>query len=727
MATVYLARDLRHERRVALKVVREELAATLGRERFLHEIRTTARLQHPHILPLLDSGETDGRLFYVMPFVDGETLRARLNRERSLSLVEVVQLVNQVAGALESAHRTGIIHRDIKPENILLKDGLPLLADFGIAVALEHAGSTRLTSTGTSIGTPDYMSPEQALGEHLDPRSDQYSLACVVFETIAGHPPFRANTSFATISAHVNEPPPLVTSARGSVSSAIATAIQKALAKKPIDRFASVTEFAAALTSANETSTREAQRPRTQEQKAIAVLPFDSLSPDPADAYLAEGLTEEITADLARLRALRVTARNSAVAAKARTRDVREIARLLNTRYVLEGSVRRAGSALRITAQLIDGETDAHLWSEKYNGTMDDVFAMQEGISRTIVDALALQLSAEERRDLEAHPIDDLLTYQLYLRVRHCFKHTSKESLAQARELLERAIARSGDNHLLLGAFGVLEVYEYSLGLDATDTALRRADEYATRALALNPTSAEGLYAKAIVAEKTSLARSVAYLEKSVTAEPMSDAMAGLAFGLAIRGEEAKAAEYARRAVQIDPLSPLVMSWSALAAWYSNLAPQAIARMDAALTVVPPNGFTAWMGAYLMAITGNTDRAFELSELGAKSDEGLVPTFCALLTAALRHHSMPAMSAANRRVLRGDPHGSQILAELYAAGGAHADAYEWLRNAIAAGVCNVRYMTTQSPFLAVLRGEAEFDALMMQARAHASEVSLRRS
>ena len=332
MATVYLAHDVRHQRQVAIKVLRDHLAATLGPERFLQEIRTTARLQHPHILPLLDSGEAAGQLFYVMPYVSGETLRARFERERTLPVNEVVRLTTQLASALESAHRAGVIHRDIKPENILLSDGLPLIADFGIAVAVAQAVDERLTATGSAIGTPAYMSPEQVLAAGpVDARSDQYSLACIVFEAIAGHPPFRAASAFATMTEHINGPIPTLTSPAAAVPPGIVNAVRRALAKQPSERFANVADFADALTAAVE-RTSAVTAIEGREEKSIVVLPFDNLSPDAGDAYLADGLTEELTADLARIRALRVTARNSAVAAKARTRDVREIARLLGTR-----------------------------------------------------------------------------------------------------------------------------------------------------------------------------------------------------------------------------------------------------------------------------------------------------------------------------------------------------------------------------------------------------------
>jgi serine/threonine-protein kinase len=714
MAVVYLAHDVRHDRHVALKVLRDEVGAALGPERFLQEIRTTARLQHPHILPLLDSGEADGRLFYVMPYVAGETLRERLEREHTIPIPEVARLTSQLAAALESAHRRGVIHRDIKPENILLTEGLPLLADFGIALAVQHAGGDRLTTVGVSLGTPAYMSPEQVVAtREIDGRTDLYSLACIVFEAIAGRPPYRGATPFATMAEHVSAAIPPLTSPAAPVPPALANAVRRALAKDPGDRFATVSAFADAVTAAVAASRSAGS---STNEKSIVVLPFDNLSADPNDAYLAGGLTEELTADLARVGALRVTARNSAVAAKERTRDVREIAKLLGTRYVLEGSVRRAGNALRITAQLIDGETDAHLWSEKYGGTMDDVFAMQERISRMIVDALAVTLSATERSDLEARPIANLEAYQLYLQVRQCLQNPLRESIERARGLLVSALRLTGENHVLIGLQGVVEVMEFSLGYGTADS-LTRADASASRSLGLHPRSAPGLYAKAMVAEKSNLAVSVHYLRQAAAADPASTAMGLLAIGLAVRGED-DALQCARWAAERDPLSPVVLGWAAMAAWYSAALSDAIAWADATVRIAPDSPWTCVTAGYVLAGAGKTYEALALLDRGsAATGEPFFVGFCTVLAQAMRRQPVAHLDPALTAPLRLDPHGSQILAEVYAFGGDRHESLGWLRNAVSLGVVNAAYMAERSPFLAPLRGDPEFEAVVAEARA----------
>jgi serine/threonine protein kinase len=248
MATVYLAQDLKHDRHVALKVLKPELAAVIGASRFLVEIKTTANLQHPHILSLHDSGEVDGSVFYVMPYVDGESLRDRLNREKQLPIGDAVRIAGEAADALGYAHKQGVIHRDIKPENILLHGGHALVADFGIALAASKTAGNRMTETGMSLGTPTYMSPEQAMGERtVDARTDVYALGCVLYEMLTGEPPFTGPTAQSIVAKVLTDEPRPASELRRTVPPNVEGAIRTALEKLPADRFATMAEFAAAL------------------------------------------------------------------------------------------------------------------------------------------------------------------------------------------------------------------------------------------------------------------------------------------------------------------------------------------------------------------------------------------------------------------------------------------------------------------------------------------------
>ena len=523
MAVVYLARDRKHDRPVAIKILRPEIVAGQAAQRFLLEIQILARLQHPHILALLDSGATEEappRPFYVMPYVDGETLRQRLTREGPLP---VGGGAPPGAGDRRSAPlrpREGLIHRDVKPENVLLSQGHALVADFGIARAAGVAAGDRLTRTGLSMGTPAYMSPEQAEGEReVDARADQYSLACVLYELLAGQPPFTGPTAVAVLSRQVLDPVPPLTTLRPGVPGSVRRAIERALSKVPADRFATVLEFLAALEAP--------EAPAAAPKKAIVVLPFANLSPDPDNAYFADGLMEEVIADLSRVRALTVISRTSSVKLKETGWDLRRIGRELNVRYALEGSVRRAGSTLRITAQLIDIETDAHLWAEKYSGTVDDVFDLQERLSRQIVEALRITLSPPEDREIAERPIADIRAFEYYQRARQEYYRYTAEGMVAARALAEHGLAVVGPNEALYGILGT--VYAWSpifLGGDE-ETTLREAEACARRAFELNPESAQGLSIMGQVAYRRGQAgEAVRLLTQACAADPNNpDAM----------------------------------------------------------------------------------------------------------------------------------------------------------------------------------------------------------
>src|SRR5438132_1381929 len=360
-ATVYLAQDLKHGRSVAVKVLRPELAAALGAERFLREIEIAARLTHPHILPLHDSGEAAGFLYYVMPFVQGESLRDRLHREPQLPIDEAVKIAREVATALSYAHSQDVVHRDIKPENILLSGGEAVVADFGIARAIVAAGAEQLTDTGLAVGTPGYMSPEQATGaEHLDGRSDVYSLGCVLYEMLAGHPPFLGTTAQEILARHTLDPVPPLRTIRPELPAAVDRAVGKALAKAPADRFATAAPFVESMTQASTPPSfaRRAARPAVfvaagvaalvtgyvlltrrsgssdEPGPSIAVLPFKNIGGDVNNEPFSDGMTDEITTALGKVEGLRVAARSVAFRFKGKNVVPEEIGRQLHVLYL---------------------------------------------------------------------------------------------------------------------------------------------------------------------------------------------------------------------------------------------------------------------------------------------------------------------------------------------------------------------------------------------------------
>jgi serine/threonine protein kinase/Tfp pilus assembly protein PilF len=487
MATVYQAEDLRHHRQVAVKVLRPELGALLGPDRFAREIRIAAALNHPHILPLHDSGEVDGHLFYVMPCVRGGSLRERLRRDPRLPVDEAIAIVRQVAAALDHAHAHGLVHRDIKPENILLHEGEAVVTDFGIALAAGSAPGERLTATGLMVGTPEYMSPEQAAGERtLDARSDVYSLACVLYELLAGEPPHTGASAKSVIARRFTEPPPRVRRVRPEVPTAVDEAIARALAVDPGDRLAGAAAFADALL-AREAPARPPRLP------SVAVLPFRNLSPDPENEFFADGITEDVIAQLSKIRSLKVISRGSVMRFKGREQSLREVGIALDVGTLLEGSVRRAGSRVRIVAQLMDAETDRHLWSETYDRELTDIFAIQSDVALHIAEALQAELTQDERSRIGVEPTEDVEAYRLYLLGRSCLLRWTTDGVEQGIGYLRQAVARDPEYALAHAtlAYAYIEIALGMVGTLPATEAMERARAAVGRALALDPGLAE--------------------------------------------------------------------------------------------------------------------------------------------------------------------------------------------------------------------------------------------
>jgi eukaryotic-like serine/threonine-protein kinase len=482
MATVFLAQDVKHDRPVALKVLHPELAASLGPDRFLREIKLAARLQHPHVLTVLDSGDANGRLWFTMPFVEGESLRDRLRRERQLPVDDALRIAREAAQALQYAHDHGVVHRDIKPENLMLtRDGNTLVADFGIARALGAAGEDRLTETGLAIGTPAYMSPEQAAGDRgLDARTDIYSLAAVLYEMLAGEPPFTGATTQAMLVRRLTEPPPSVRTTRPNVPESVDQAIRKSLAPVAADRFGTMAQLGqvlqggsaaiptgertAAVPASGNPSTATAapsaaaaalsaapgrrrvpvaaaamliglligggalfawrrSHPESAEaggEKRIAVLPFQNLG-DSADAYFADGMTDAVRGKLTALPSMRVTGSNSSGQYKGTTKTPREIGRELGVDYLLVGKVRWAklpggASRVQVSPELIDVATADARWQRPFDASLTDVFQVQADIAGQVASALDVEIGSRQQQALAVRPTANLAAYDLFLK-----------------------------------------------------------------------------------------------------------------------------------------------------------------------------------------------------------------------------------------------------------------------------------------------------------------------
>jgi serine/threonine protein kinase/tetratricopeptide (TPR) repeat protein len=494
MATVYLARDLKHHRAVAVKVLRPELAGAIGPERFLREIEIAAGLSHPHILPLFDSGSLDGLLYYVMPYVEGESLRQRLDRERQLPIEDALRITREVGDALGYAHSLGFVHRDIKPENILLSHNHAVVADFGIARAINAAGGGKLTETGLTLGTPSYMSPEQAAGDTaLDGRSDLYSLGCVLYEMLVGDPPFLGHSPQQILARHVLDPVPPPRTVRTTVPLAVERAMLQALAKAPADRYATMLMFAEAL-GASVVSAPEVTvvlRPAPPAQ-SIAVLPFVNLSGDPENEYFGDGLAEELLNLLGRVNGLRVASRTSAFLFKGTKTDLRTIGQTLNVQHVLEGSVRKAGTRIRVSVHLTGAAEGYDLWSARYDRELKDVFEIQDEIARTIVQALQIRLTGEQAQRLDKRGTADPEAYDSYLKGRHHWNNRPL-GIPKAVEYFKQAVAK--DPGYALAYTGLADCYGSMGGWESNAMAPHEAWPQASaavrRALELDETLGE--------------------------------------------------------------------------------------------------------------------------------------------------------------------------------------------------------------------------------------------
>ena len=587
MATVYLAHDLKHDRDVAIKVMRPEVAQTLGADRFLREIRLAAKLAHPHILPLYDSGEADGALYYVMPCIEGRSVRDRLNEAKLLPVGEAVRIAAEVAGALDYAHRHGIVHRDIKPENIMLQDGHALVADFGIGKALSVVEGETFTQTGVSVGTPAYMSPEQAAGDSVDGRSDVYSLGCVLYEMLVGEQPFTGPTVQAVIAKRFVQTPADVTALREGVPRPVARALQRSLARTPIDRYDTAAEFAASMQAPDLVA--DAAHLEVPE-RSIAVLPFVNMSADPENEFFADGITEEILTALAQVGDLRVAGRTSSFSFKGQKLVLRAVGEQLKVRTVLQGSVRRSGKRVRITAQLLDAADGYQLWSERYDREIEDVFAVQDEIASAIAEKMKTTLATGTagRQQRTTHSIE---AYEAFLKGRALLYRRGK-SILDGIAHMEKALAL--DPEYGLAWAGIAEGYVilgyYSLitpelarekGVGAAEKAVRFAPDVAEahcalgiatlmfesedrertarafqRGMELNAGSTQGAtwyYLFYLAFTGGHLAEGVAGLKELYARDGLSSYLCGMLAILEAAERNPEALDWAARALSLDP------------------------------------------------------------------------------------------------------------------------------------------------------------------------------
>jgi serine/threonine-protein kinase len=646
MATVYLAQDLRHNRPVAIKVLRPELAATLGPDRFVREIEIAAPLSHPHILPLHDSGEADGLLYYVMPYVEGESLRERLDREGKLSLAETVRLVDEIASALNYAHEQGIVHRDVKPENIMLSAGRAVVADFGIGRALAAAGGDRLTGTGFAVGTPAYMSPEQAYGDaSIDARSDVYALGCVAYEMVSGHAPFEADTPQAVLAKQATETVPSLRAIDPAIPLFVERAVERALAKQPADRFQTASEFAEALTSELVVARVGTRRRHWlgiasaaivvlavaalalstllggPAYERLAVLPPANLMNDPEQEYFVAGMHNALISELQRA-GVAVIARTSVLQFQDTQTPIPEIVSELGVDALIESSVFRAGDSVEIEIRLVDGTTQQYVADPIVRRSdLREIERLYRGLTAAIAEEIHAALTPQAETHLaSARPVNPQ-AYEAYLRGVSQWDATNPD---RAMEYFQQAL--SLDSTYAPAQAGLARVWWWHAG-NRHAPARANARAAINQALALDSTVAEVQFVAALVRAwlDWDWEDAEAAFRKAIEINPnYADARAFYAGFLYVmeRPEEGRA--QMDRALELDPFNPMSRALNGDLLVTERRYAEAVEELEAVLRIEPRH--TVAMVGLVRAYdeSGDHERALAASRrLGSGDQEWL--------------------------------------------------------------------------------------------------------
>jgi serine/threonine-protein kinase len=702
MATVYLAEDLKHKRQVAVKVLHPDLAAAIGPARFIREIEIAAKLTHPHILMLIDSGEADGFLYYVMPFVAGESLRGRLEREGALPVAEAIRLLDQVASALTYAHGQGVVHRDIKPENILLAEDQATVADFGIARAVEVAGGEKLTGTGMAIGTPAYMSPEQAFGQDdVDGRTDVYAMGCVLFEMVAGRLPFEASTPQALIAQHVADTVPSLRTLNAEVPLFVDRAVSQALAKEPGQRFASPKAMAEAL--------RAERVVASVGRKRLAVLPPVNITGDTEQQYLVLGLHESLISQLGRGE-FAVLARTSVLQYQDTDKPVRDICRELSAEVVVESSLFRAGDKVGIQARLIDGNTEEGIWSSSFDGDVSNVFGLYRELTGTIAGEIHGALAPKGRQTGPQTTVDPV-AYEKYMRGRVYQQSFNPADLDRAVQYFEAALAVQPNYAPAIAGLALVLGSKLVLGMVPPLEHGPSWKEHALRAVELDPYLAEGHQTLAGFYSWYAFdwdRAEQAYL-RAIELDP-NDPQAHIFYShfLAMMRRVPESDRAIARAVEIDPFNPFTQMLHGAQLGLTGRLAEGVEH----LAKVPANPLKSHLLAWFNLTQGNIDEGlthyrqyFEMlgdAEVAdALGDTGSGPELAMLRGAEL------LVDRSERVFVK-----PNNIVYLFTHGGDVDRALEWAERAIDMRDHEVAYWGAHSQAIDPLRGHSRFQALL---------------
>ncbi|WKW11392.1 protein kinase [Pseudogemmatithrix spongiicola] len=721
MAAVYAADDTRHGRRVAIKVLTTQESELREGERFSREIRLSASLSHPHIVPVFDSGIAAGRLHFVMPLIEGETLRARLQRETRLEVSTAVQIAREVADALEYAHGRGIVHRDIKPENVLLSHGHSLVADFGIALPSDGAAQG-LTGTGLFVGTPDYISPEQLTdGSDVGPAADVYALGCMLFEMLTGTPPFRAATAQATLARRLTGTVPSLCAIRSDIPESLDHAVGRALALDPRDRHSSAAAFSAAMLDA-----LSGARVAVPTLLSLVVRPFSAVGDAAETTEFADGLGEEVIGTLSKLSGLRVMSRSVSARLRGSAQTTAEIGREYGVRYIVSGSVRRSGQRVRVTTDIVDALLDVAVWSERFDGALDDPFDLQEQVARGIVEALHVALSPREDAKLAARPIRDPRVLDIARRANLDIMQFSFEGLQRAQALLQSGIALLGEQVPLLVAMANAEFQIVNGGFEPDPARCRahraEASRLLTRALEIDPENADALATLAwISASDADSAGAVRLARRALAAEP-NHAFSLSLFGFLCAWFELL--DEARDALdRLEAIDPWDM-WGAYGRALETFAAgdlRASASHCERLVKIAPTPMASVVAGLTYAWMDNREAAIRIwDSLGDSTSEDLGWQLLRAARDAVRGDGRRALAMVgswrDNPTVSEDSQWTLFLAEILAIAGEQDAALDMLRHAIDVGLVSWRYTAELSAVWNPQREAPAFQAEMLRLR-----------
>ena len=718
---------------------------------------------HPHILSLHDSGERDGLLYYVMPYVDGESLRERLTREHQLPMEDALRIASDVADALGFAHAAGVVHRDIKPENILLAGRHAIVADFGIARAVQRAAGDTLTETGVTLGTPHYMSPEQASGEReIDARSDIYALGCVLYEMLTGEPPYAGPTVQSIVAKHMTAEVPSVRTLRPTAPPKIERVIARALAKSPADRYQDAGSMLRELEGVSDAATgvERQETPATQAprrvrpavwasaaallavvvafaiwrstagtstpsspptgsataSRSLAVLPFDDVGAAAESTYFADGITEEIIGAIGRIPGLRVISRTSAFAFKEkRGLTLRQIADSLKVGTILEGSVRRDGNRLRVIARLMDVAADSQLLTRDFNRELRDVFALQNEIAQDIASALRVRLTAASAAPGPAATTRDIEAYDLYLRGRAQWNQRTPSALREAVRLFEAALAR--DSMFVAAYVGLSDALTLNgiLGGASPDAMAGRARTAAERALRLDSTNggAHAALGHVLFNYLRQWRDAESHLRRALALDSTYNS-ARLWLGVLHQSLDRSDAAIAllKEALERDPLSPPIRTTLGRVLLSTGQVDSAIAQLRMSAEINPAWSFTYGLLGYALIARGERDEALDAFRRGAALG-GVVDS--ALLAYGLAATGQRAAAQALLRAIESKPRDvynlSSAVAMAYVALGDHDAAFRWLEK-LGSGFGGLTFF--RLPGLAAIRSDPRYARLLRE-------------